>query len=97
MYNTYPRLKIIEAEVGTTEFQTSFKKYVEEHRPALKFFNEYDFDFTDSKDELLVQLADVISGSINKCLIGDDSTNYIEMLKSKILVSSNFPTRNEPY
>ena len=28
LYHVYPKLKIIEDEIGTTEFQTSFRKYV---------------------------------------------------------------------
>ena len=29
LYHVYPKLSIIEDEVGTTEFQSSFKKYVQ--------------------------------------------------------------------
>lgn len=63
LYRTYPKLKIIEDKTGTTEFQASFKQYVREHRPQ-NLLNEYDFDYTDSKDEMFVQLADIIGGMI---------------------------------
>lgn len=60
-------------------------------------FDEYDFDYTDSKDSLLVQLADLISGSINKVYIDPQSPNYLEMLKGKIILVDQFPDKVTPY
>lgn len=96
LYNAYPKLKIVEDKIGTSEFQDSFKKYVREHRPA-NLFNEYDFDYTDSKDSLLVQLADIVGGTINKVYIDDHAPHYLEMLKGKILCIEDFPNRTIPY
>ena len=97
LYHVYPKLKIIEDEVGTTEFQESFKQYVRDHRPQYNILNEYDFDYCNSKDEILVQLADIIGGSINRALIDDTCPNYLEMLKSKVLIEDRFPNPREPY
>ena len=96
LYGAYPKLKIIEDEIGTSEFQESFKEYVRNNRPQ-NLFTEYDFDYTDSKDTLLVQLADIIGGSISKALTDAESPNYLEMLKGKILSYEEFPNKNEPY
>ena len=97
LYHVYPKLKIIEDETGSTEFQESFKKYVANRRPQYNILNEYDFDYCNSKDELLVQLADLIGGSISHSLIDTNSPNYIEMLKGKILFIDEFPSKKEPY
>lgn len=97
LYHVYPKLKIIEDEVGTTEFQESFKQYVRENRPRHTLLNEYDFDYCDSRDELLVQLADIIGGSINRALIDDTCPNYLEMLRSKIVIDDRFPHPRDPY
>ena len=97
LYHVYPKLKIIEDEVGTTEFQESFKQYVRDNRPQYNILNEYDFDYCNSKDEILVQLADIIGGSINRSLIDDTCPNYLEMLKSKVLIDDRFPSPREPY
>ena len=59
--------------------------------------NEYDFDYVDSRDELLVQLADVVGGSIGHILTDIAAPNYLEMLKGKILAVEYFPNKNEPY
>ena len=97
LYHVYPKLKIIEDEIGTTEFQESFKKYVTQQRPQLNLLNEYDFDYCDSKDEILVQLADIVGGSINHFLTDTNAPNYYEMLKGKILIKEEFPNKTEPY
>ena len=66
----YPKLKILEDEAGTTEFQTSFRKYVQNNRPQMNLLNESALNYVDSKNELLVQLADMIGGSIGHSLNG---------------------------
>lgn len=96
LYRTYPKLRIIEDQIGTAEFQASFKRYVREHRPQ-NLFNEYDFDYTDSKDSLFVQLADFVGGTISKAYTDDASPNYLEMLKGKIICIEQFPNECIPY
>lgn len=97
LYQAYPRLKIIQDEMGWPEFQESFKKYVEAHRPDYNLFNQYDFDLVNSKDQVLVQLADFIGGSITKSLLDPNCTNYLEMLRGKITATEYFPPEHEPY
>lgn len=97
LYHVYPKLKIIEDETGYAKFQESFKGYIASRRPQCNLFNEYDFDYCNSKDELLVQLADLVGGSINRSLIDSSAQNYIEMLKGKILSLDEFPSKKEPY
>lgn len=96
LYTAYPKLKIIEDQIGSSEFQESFKEYVRENRPQ-NLFNDYDFDYTDSKDELLVQLADFVGGTISKAITDPASPNYLEMLKGKIICTEEFPNTKGPY
>ena len=97
LYHVYPKLKIIEDEIGTSEFQESFRRYVRNNRPQYNLLNEYDFDYVDSRDELLVQLADMVGGSIGHTLTDITAPNYLEMLKGKILAIEYFPNKNGPY
>lgn len=97
LYHVYPKLKIIEDETGTSDFQKSFRQYVRNNRPQYSLLNDYDFDYVDSKDELLVQLADLIGGSIGHSLSDTTAPNYQEMLKGKILATEHFPNSAEPY
>lgn len=61
MYLAYPKLKIVEDEYGNDEFQQGYRTYVQEHRSASNLFNEYDFDYTDSKNSNIVQIADIMA------------------------------------
>ena len=97
LYHVYPKLKIIEDETGYSEFQESFRKYVADRRPIDDLFNEYDFDYCDSKDELLVQLADIVGGSVNRHLLDPEAPNCIEMMRGKILSLDKFPSEKEPF
>ena len=96
LYGAYPKLQIIEDQIGTSEFQTSFKKYVREHRP-INLLGEYEFDYTDSRDSILVQLADFVGGTIGKNYTDDSAPNYLEMLKGKIICIERFPNDTTPY
>lgn len=97
LYTTYPKLKIMMDETGWPEFQQSFREYVEARRGQLNFLNQYDFDFVNSKDETLVQLADFIGGSITKRLTNPNSKNYYEMLRGKIATVQQFPNTFKPF
>lgn len=68
LYSAYPRLKIAFDKMGYTEFQDGFRTYVKKHRPTFNLFDEYDFDFFDSKDVGLIQVADIIAGTLNRLL-----------------------------
>lgn len=96
LYSTYPKLHIIEDDFGTSEFQESFKRYVREKWPR-SLFSMYEFDYTDSKNSLLVQLADFIGGTIGKVYTDADAPNYMEVLKGKIISMEHFPTETAPY
>ena len=97
LYRAYPKLKIQMDETGYPEFQESFRKYVEKHRTQLNLFNEYDFDFVNSKDEVLIQLADFIGGSLSKYLMNPDTMNYLEILRGKITAYRKYPEELSPF
>jgi hypothetical protein len=69
MYCAYPKLKIVEDEYGTSEFQKGYRQYIRNNRPALNLFDDYDFDYVDSKNSNIVQIADIIAGSVMQHII----------------------------
>lgn len=97
LYSVYPKLKIYADELGDDEFKEGFKKYVSNNRPNYNIFNEYAFDFIDSKNSNLVQLADIIVGSIARKLNDDNAPNYLEILKGKISHIEYFPNKFTPH
>lgn len=97
LYQVYPKLQLVADEQGTSEFQTSFRKYVVKNRPLPNLLNEYSFGFCDSKDELLIQLADIIAGTIGRTFNEPQAYNFLEMLRGKIIQLDEFPAKSEPY
>ncbi len=97
MYLTYPKLKIIEDEYGSSEFQKGYHKYISEHRPALNLFNEYDFDYIDSRDSNIVQIADIIAGSIMQHITSPEAPDTLKIFSGKIRDIINFPKTTMPY
>jgi hypothetical protein len=84
MYCFYPKLSIVEDEHGSSEFQAGYKEYVKNHLPPKDLFNDYDFKFVNSKANDIVQIADIIAGSINKYYEDPLSPNVLRMFQDKI-------------
>lgn len=90
----FPILTICADEIGTNEYMQSFIKYVKEHEEYPDLFQQRDFYFQDSKQSVIIQLADFISGTLlftydeNK---RKDSPNFIKILNSKIIRIENYP------
>ena len=57
-------LTVIADELGTNEYMESFKKYFEEHSEPMNLLGESNLMFSDSKGDVLIQLADFISGTL---------------------------------
>lgn len=96
LYSVYPKLKIYADKLGDDEFRNGFKKYVENNRPKYNLLNDYDFNFVDSKDSNVVQLSDIIVGSIARHLNEPNAPNFLEILKGKIQHIEYFPNKGIP-
>ncbi len=94
MYSSYPKLKIIEDEFGTSEFQQGYKSYVINNRPENNLFSEYDFDYVNSKNNNIVQVADILAGSVMQHLNNSEAPDVLKIFKGKIVDIINFP---EPF
>jgi len=85
------KITFIADKIGTTEYQKSFQKYIENKVTQYDLFNETKlFEFSDSKENNLVQLSDFIVGSLAKCFdkkhFQENSSEYLTLLKDKLNV-----------
>lgn len=81
LFRAYPDLEIIADEHGSKDFMEGFVQYIEDrHRPNL--FYEASFQFGDSKNEVLVQLADILAGTMRMCAREDVSEDEREIVRS---------------
>lgn len=92
----YSNLIITADEIGGNDFLISFANYVRSKEIPLGLFDESAFRFENSKNSNIIQVADIISGSLaynydNKKIAEADGYNYRAMLSDKILRIKEFP------
>ncbi|MBZ9729989.1 DUF3800 domain-containing protein [Salegentibacter sp. JZCK2] len=85
------KITFIADQIGTAEYQKSFQKYIEKEVTQYDLFNETKlFEFSDSKENNLIQLSDFIVGSLAKCFdtkhFQENSSDYLKLLKDKLNV-----------
>ena len=93
---SFSNLVITADEVGENDYLQSFAKYIREREVPLSLFDQSLFRFENSKDNLIIQVADIIAGSLaynydehkKEKAYGN---NYISILSSKILMIKEFP------
>lgn len=91
MYSCYPKLKIIEDEFGKSEFQQGYRSYVINNRPEKNLFDEYDFDYINSKNSHIVQAADILAGSVMQHLNTVEAPDVLQIFRGKIVDIISFP------
>lgn len=93
----------IEADsTGTNTFQSEFYKYVRSKEQPLSLFDEFEFSMTDSKGSVIVQLADLISGSLSykyeeSKILKAHNIDYLKRLSPIILMLKEFPLEYEKF
>lgn len=78
----------------------SFAKYVSERQDIPNLLNDAAFCFENSKNDVLIQLADLISGSIAfdfDAHRGDTTQNYRRMLEKKLIRIELYPKTIDTY
>jgi hypothetical protein len=92
----FSNLIISADEIGENDFLQSFAEYVRSKEVPLSLFDKSLFHFENSKDDVIIQLADLVSGSLaynfdehKKSEAG--GYNYLSILNKKILCIKVFP------
>ena len=98
LYRTFSQLELKVDEHGTNDFMRSFKKYVETNY-VRTLFSDSDFNIKKSQNELGIQLADIIAGTLgyiyDDTKKGNHSASLSNLLNSKITSINYFPRNNE--
>ncbi|MEA4967561.1 MAG: DUF3800 domain-containing protein [Bacteroidaceae bacterium] len=99
---SFKQITIYADETGDNEFIISFSKYMKSKIIPSTLFGDSDMQFCDSKKSLLIQLADIISGSLaynvdkNKIEKSEDK-DYFKLLNKKNLKIISFPKTYETF
>lgn len=95
LYFYFPYLELVADEHGDEKFMSGFIEYVEKNHFQTDLFRKPSFRFGDSENENLIQVADIIAGSLaryydpKKMIEGKDE--IIEILKEKTLQHRIWP------
>lgn len=98
----YSNLAITADEIGDNDYLQSFAEYVKSKEIPLDLFDNSQFRFENSKYNVILQLADVISGSLayhydERKKLEAEGYNYISILGDKILRIKVFPETFETF
>jgi|SRR5690606_679034 len=96
LFRTFPELQLSVDEHGTNKFMLEFKKYVEKnHQRTL--FSGIEFKHANSKQSIIIQLADFIAGTI-ACIYditkqNEFSDELLNLIKPKVTSINIFPRK----
>ncbi|MFD2446605.1 DUF3800 domain-containing protein [Bacillus sp. CGMCC 1.16607] len=88
LFRTYEQLELVADEFGNKEFMEEFKGYVK-RRSIPDLFNISDFGFNNSKSNILIQLADLLAGTIakgyDKNQLTDEYQSFHKTIEKRII------------
>lgn len=98
----FSNLEFLNDAVGNSEYTQNFLDYVRRKSVPLTLFDDYNYQVANSKTSVLIQLADLIAGSVAFSIdkikkhkaLGND---YLGLLKDHILMIEKFPQEYTSY
>lgn len=105
LYTNFKDITIVADNVGGSEYIREFAAYVKHNVVTqLSLFDDHNFLMNDSKDNYVIQIADIISGSLAynfdaKKKLKADGNDYLKLLKDndKIVGIGEFPYSYDTY
>jgi hypothetical protein len=87
VYLAFPEVDVVADEHGDKTFMVGFKRYLH-RKQQLELFTQRTFDFRPSHEEPLIQVADLLAGSLRKqleeCTRAADGSDPLQLLRPKI-------------
>lgn len=99
LFRTFGNLDVVADEHGTRAFMDEFQTYIRtNHQPTL--FEDSSFRFSPSDAEQLIQVADIVSGSIRRVFDAKKPSplarEILEALREKLVVLEEWPPLYHP-
>lgn len=97
----FEKITIVADEIGSNEYMQSFCKYVDRHQDMPDLFGDAKFSFEKSENDVRIQIADLISGTLAYVYDRHKRTNetpdYLKILKDKIIRVELYPKTYDTY
>ncbi len=99
--NGFEKLTVVADEIGTSDYMKSFIKYIKTKEDVPNLFGEADFLFQNSKNDVLIQLADFMAGTLSfvfdKNKKNTEHPDYLKFLHKKTIRIMLYPKTYENY
>lgn len=93
--NAFSKITICADQLGGNKYMVSFSKYVKSNEEVSNLFGEREFYFQDSKNSVMIQLADFISGTLSfvyeEIKQEKEAPNYLKLLNKSIIRIEQWP------
>ena len=97
----FEKITIVADEIGGNEYMQSFCQYVTSHQDMPNLFGDAKFSFENSKNDVRIQMADFISGTLayvfDRHKKSDDAPDYLKILNKKIIRVELYPKTYDTY
>lgn len=97
----FETITVVADEIGSNEYMQSFCRYVSNHQDMPDLFGDAQFKFESSKNDVGIQLADLISGTLayvfDQHKKSDDAPDYLQILRNKTIRIEPYPKTYDNY
>lgn len=94
IYKNLQSIRIVSDTFGKSNFMISFEKYIDKHFPTTLFTNK-SFCHATPENEIVIQAADFVGGSILRCFEGKDKNTILDHVKDKIIGIHKWPLSHQ--
>src|SRR5574344_109806 len=95
LIQAFPKININADSSGDSDFMKSFLDYMNNKAGIPDLFNDRDINLSDSKNEIIIQIADIVSGTLAYAYDEKKHTpkefNYLDLLKEQIIRIEMYP------
>jgi hypothetical protein len=97
----FKQIVVVADEIGSNEYMQSFCEYVSNHQDIPSLFGDAQFSFQNSKYDVRIQIADLISGTLayvyDSHKRSADVPDYLKILRNKIIRVELYPKTYKTY
>lgn len=97
----FKHITVVADEIGSNEYMQSFCQYVSNHQDMPNLFGDTQFSFQNSKADVRIQIADLVSGTLSYVFDhhkkGPDVPDYLGILRSKLIRIEPYPKTYKSY
>lgn len=97
----FEKITVVADEIGSNDYMQSFCEYVSKRQDMPDLFGDAKFSFENSKGNVGIQVADLISGTLSYVFDNhkkaNDTPDYLKVLKEKTIRIELYPKTYENY